>query len=323
MARLLSKQERSLKGFTLIELLVVIAIIAVLIGLLLPAVQKVRESAAKTQCTNQVKQLGLAVHNFIGAYAILPSGATVSAMNDTMAPDGMVEGTWLAHLLPYIEQNGLFSGAYGVSTLAAPQNGGDVRYVSMKIVKTFNCPSDGSQWPGAPAYTGPSSAPAEQNPNTPSAGTNFLGCTNYLGNVGVFPFNANVRGAGSNISVTFTNGTSNTIMIGEMVRYVSGSSAPGFWGGTWNYGPYFSPLFGPVPTYMPANVAPQYSNGGVNFQVAPQAPVNVSTLSTPHQSGMVVGLGDGSVRSVNGNISASSWLIVCNPASTVTPGPDW
>src|SRR5438067_555126 len=90
-------RQRTKRGFTLIELLVVIAIIGVLVGLLLPAVQKVREAANRMSCTNNLKQLGLAMHNYHNAFGGFPPEQTTSPQN-----------SWTPFMLPYIEQDNLY-----------------------------------------------------------------------------------------------------------------------------------------------------------------------------------------------------------------------
>src|SRR5262245_8255880 len=131
-------------AFTLIELLVVIAIIAVLIGLLLPAVQKVREAGNRMKCANNLKQFGLAIHGYHDVNKLLPPGGMVLPQNWPADPWTSGKGSWAVYTLPYMEQNGLFVrfdelGVPNVSSIEIAK-----KIEPFQKLPYLNCPSDGS-----------------------------------------------------------------------------------------------------------------------------------------------------------------------------------
>jgi len=192
------------RAFTLIELLVVIGIIAVLIALLLPAVQMAREAARRSQCVNNLKQIGLAIHNYHDTYRAFPPGSMFCSPDPVL---GSIPSHWSEHalILPYLEQSGI----YGSINFSLPVWGGlgpppydvDVHAtVRSQRLEVFLCPSD-------------------QNPGTLSGA---YGPNNYMSNWGVFHldglFQAVVWPNGTIASNKIIDGLSNTAAFSESVK---------------------------------------------------------------------------------------------------------
>ena len=213
------------KGFTLIELLVVIAIIGILVGLLLPAVQKVREAASRTRCLNNLKQIGLALHGYHDVNARLPSGQSPWRNASNTADVWNVtpfEGCWsfLVYILPFIEQEAIYkkAKAYGSSAATAYSWNNPVAAQEMKI---YNCPADAR---GVLAMT------------AAAAGTSVdQSLTGYLGNAGTTSISMDgVLFMDSKIRFTdIADGLSNTFVVGE--RPPNSNLEFGWWFAAYGY----------------------------------------------------------------------------------------
>ncbi len=274
--------SRRRSAFTLIELLVVIAIIAILIGLLLPAVQKVREAAARTQDSNNFKQQLLAVHNCNDTYGVLPPVYNnYPNPNGSMGPPAGM-GTLQYFLLPFLEQQNLYNS------------------VMMSSDNAMNSPLK--------VFMGPADPTMPAGGLVSMMGGSYGGCS-YASNYLVF---GNQPGGSAKIPSTFTDGTSNTIVFGE--RYtVCGGMAVG-----WQMG-----MCGNPPTWPY-----YYTSANYLSLMLPQYAPNVNAcdpmlLQSPYTSGLMVGMGDGSVRLMPTGVSQYNWNAALNPSDGLTFDNSW
>jgi prepilin-type N-terminal cleavage/methylation domain-containing protein/prepilin-type processing-associated H-X9-DG protein len=331
--------NRPRKAFTLIELLVVIAIIAILIGLLVPAVQKVREAAARTQCTNNLKQLGLAAHSCNDTYKRLPPvyGWFATASNTPQNNAGF--GSVLFHLLPFIEQAPLYKASLGTY----PINGVNVTCytpvvnaaVNSMTVPVFQCPSDPSMDGGHPS--GMPEGGSSYACNHFAFGTVTGGYPNGLGNP---PYTVSSwNWWGRNTLQSFRDGTSNTVLFTEKYarcEYPPGGTTGG--GNMWAHSNTVVAANGqswwPVvmsPDYIQAKYNPNCvgPNPGALFQLGPTpftgagAACDWTRASTGHAGGIQVGFADGSVRTATQGISPVAWFVAFTPNGGEINPPDW
>ncbi len=305
------------RGFTLIELLVVIAIIAVMIGLLLPAVQKVRGTAARISCSNNMKQVGLAAHNYRDSNGHFPPGIGYTPLST-----GAVWGQGFFHLLPYLERENLYRRALGT----VPFTTGPI---------TIYCPINNN------VYSQP--VPMLLCPSDPSVGSGGVvmingvswGASCYAGNSQVFsPIPGDPQGRRRLLEIT--DGTSNTILYAEKYARCSNMSLDG--GSFWAYSVFRAVALPPPmnPTPMPRPFSPGFAipvpvwpnaiGPASKFEVQPSpflGNCDPTRAATAHPGGMVTGLADGSVRTLSPGISGDTWWSAVTASGGEVLGSDW
>jgi prepilin-type N-terminal cleavage/methylation domain-containing protein len=326
---------RGRRGFTLIELLVVIAIIGILVALLVPAVQKAREAAARTECINKLKQIGLATHSLYEVKKIYPPmcAADASAPLQVAGPyKGAIGFTVFGWLLPYVEKNDLYQLAKGNLNTPAGKlspTGGPVHSVP---VPAYLCPSD-------PTLRGPKGYGMG---SSAQGGMDLWAIGSYAANYFIFgnPTADSVqkRREGTTRLKRFSDGTSNTIVYTERYGTCGTSGNPALtsgnqgclWGdcnGTWlpvfcvnevSQSPSVRSPGGPYTAGSPKSrcLTPQFQPNWMKTCQSWRA-------QSPHVGGISSCLGDGSVRFVLASVSKTTWEDACDPQDSNSLGADW
>jgi len=298
----MKRLDRTRLGFTLIELLVVIAIIAILIGLLLPAVQKVREAAARMKCTNNIKQWSLAMHGYHDSRGRFPIGSTAGSLP---------RQTWVMNLWPYVEQTALAGkNDLKVNFYQAPATvGNTMNGLCGTRVPLYYCPSDSGVDLTVSFYQR-----TRGNYNVCWGNTEYGQGKPAVGGTGrgVFYHTDGSRSKPGVVTVTdLIDGTSNTLMLGERLMALSANDDD--WRGDIHNddGVFrFHTITGPnSPT--PDIINPSYFRPNAD-PLMPAVPTSddakqVAAARSRHTGGVNCGLGDGSVRFFRNSIDIVAW----------------
>jgi len=301
---------RSRRAFTLIELMVVIAIIAIIIALLLPAVQHVRQMAARLKCQNNIKQLGLAVNTYAGTANYLPTGAY--NYFDGYTPDNYDRRSWFPPLLPHLQQDAM----YGNYIAKINNRSGGLSYdgfVDVRVViAIMMCPSD----PVNPKTMTGGNGWYPESVNQQGFHSNYVMCTgntsfNPDGSSTGNPSSASLNGLFFPFSKIrfgeYGDGASNTVMASELIltRDVGGDDTRGRIHNAMHGGPFFSTM------YPPNTSQPDRENYCLNSNpVSPctqTGTLTVASARSHHIRGANVCLADGSVRFVTSTVNLLTW----------------
>jgi prepilin-type N-terminal cleavage/methylation domain-containing protein len=302
------------RAFTLVELLVVIAIIGILVALLLPAVQAAREAARRAQCKNNLKQIGLALHNYESARGVFPPGYTSAATTKNGPGTGPGWG-WGAYILPYLEESALFQQIDLKSNIEVDMSPNkDLRVMNLQV---FRCPSDSVEVPIFDV-TGAS-------PSTQVAFGNYVGVAGTY-EVSVYPDDGNgVLFRNRSIAIKqITDGLSHTMMVSERasrqspettwVGAVVGAVIPPKVSGYENEGP---------PALVLTNTGPSRDQNGQPI-ANPRVPNNtlghVEDSNSMHPQGVDIMFCDGSVQTINNDIDPDVWVALGTRAGSEPNG---
>ena len=304
------------RGFTLIELLVVIAIIAILIALLVPAVQKVRAAAARTQCGNNMKQIGLALQSYHDANKHFPPAQPEGFFTSTWYSDPTVadpdRSCWIGFILPYFDQLAMYD--LYQAWLKAPPTLTDLAPWAQIHISATICPAD----PNSPKLgTVPGSAQGTHANIVVCVGSGYSTPT---ADAAGLKLNGIFYGRSRTRMTDITDGTSNTLMSSEILVSPDLGSSHDVRGRVWNSvhaGTEFSTMFPPNST-VGDNVM-GYCNPIPGASCAAQSVTNAYMVARSwHSGGVNAGLADGTVRYITSDVTPSVWLALGTRAGNET-----
>ncbi|HEY7327584.1 MAG TPA: DUF1559 domain-containing protein [Gemmataceae bacterium] len=322
-------RSRLRTAFTLVELLVVIAIIAVLVGLLLPAVQKVREAANRVECQNNLRQLCIGTENANAQYRQIPPAIGNYPSKSLSNPWSLTAATTppytganpMVWLLPFIEQQAVYSqmAAIWLGNNAVP---------GMTVIKIYQCPSDPTLKTAMATLGAPQGALASYGANALVFGNTV---TASPGNFALASSSLVSLGGGVQIPTDVPDGTSNTIFWSEKLAFCAATTPPGatLWASSNASSPTTLPLVGltAVTTPIVFSNPMTYPSGppptGTPQFVTNAALCNFAYPSTGHAGAMIVGMGDGSSHIVNQGISPATFTIAMVPNENLPLPQDW